>query len=223
VHSTPSRLASGLFLPRLQQGERLFCGAFNLPDGYLTTSSSAAPGFARDSTITVVDPTTEGVTSVIDSGAHLFMSGQFYYRHIDDLALSVCAVEQLTDARWREYIEGSHALSKQRGSVPKVTAIFFAHDYPNASQRRMTAKFIADNAIPNVVRNAVFTESVALRGAMTAFNWFIQDTALRAFAPHDVRGGLTWLREVGNFDVAQALDIWREGHVKVGLPLHALR
>ena len=104
------------------------------------------------------------------------MSGQFYYRHIDDLALSVCAAKELTDAYWREYLEGAHAISKKHGGVPKVTAIHFAHDYPNAARRRMTAQFLADNEIPSVARTAVFTESVALRGAMTAFSWFMQNT-----------------------------------------------
>ena len=158
-----------------------------------------------------------------DSGAHLFMSGQFYYRHMDELGLSVCAVKELTDAYWREYLEGAHAISKKHGVVPKVTAIHFAHDYPNAARRRMTGQFLANNEIPSVARTAVFTESVALRGAMTAFSWFMQDTTLRAFAINDVRSGFTWLRELGRFDMAPALDIWREAHVKIGLKPPALR
>jgi hypothetical protein len=158
-----------------------------------------------------------------DSGAHLFMSGQFYYRHVDDLGLSVCAVRDLTDAYWREYLEGAHALSKKQGGVPKVTVIHFARDYPNAAQRRMTAQFLASNEIPSVVRTAVFTESVALRGAMTAFSWFMQDTTLRAFASNDVRNGFTWLRELGRFDMARAFEFWREAHFKVGLTAPALR
>jgi hypothetical protein len=82
---------------------------------------------------------------------------------------------------------------------------------------------LASNEIPSVVRTAVFTESVAPRGAMTAFSWFMQDTMLRAFGSNDVRSGFTWLRELGRFDMARAFDLWREAHVKVGLKTPALR
>jgi hypothetical protein len=167
-------------------------------------------------------PGSELCRDLIDSGAHLFMS-EFYYRHIDDLALSVSAVERLTDAAWREYLEGCQAVSKKRGALPKVTGIFFAHDYPNAAQRRLTTQFLSDHRIENAVRTAVFTEDVALRGAMTAFSWFIRDTAWRSFGPNDARSGFKWLREIGRFDMALALDIWREAHVKVGLSLPGLR
>ena len=158
-----------------------------------------------------------------DSGAHLFMSGQCYYRHVDELAFSVCAARQLTDAYWREFLEGTYALSKKHGSLPKVTAVTFAHDYPNAARRQLTAKFLADHEVTNLLRTALFTESVPLRGAMTAFSWFMQDTTLRAFASDDVRSGFAWLRELGRFDMAQALNIWREAHVKVGLERPTLR
>jgi len=151
------------------------------------------------------------------------MAGQFYYRQLDDLAISICGTRELTDEDWREFHEGSHALTKKLARSPKVSAITFAHVQPNAAQRRWSADFLVKNDVQRIPRIAVFTDSVVLRGAMTAYSWFVQHTTLRPFECDDVRAGLTWLRELGQFDLTQALNAWREGHVKVGLARPSLR
>ena len=162
-------------------------------------------------------------STLLDSGAHLFMAGQYYYRQLDDLAVNICAVHDLTDAQWREYLEQSLAVSKKLGAAPKVSAIIFTNGFPNAAQRRMSTNFLAANEVPKLERIAVFTESVMLRGAMTALSWFLPETTLRPFDIDDVRRGFAWVREKGQFDTTQALNVWREGHIKVGLTRPTLR
>jgi hypothetical protein len=154
---------------------------------------------------------------LLDSGALLFMAGQFYYRQLNDLAISICAAREITDDYWREFHEGSHAVTKKLARSPKVSAITFARAHPNATQRRWSAEFLSKNEVQRIARIAVFSDSVVLRGAMTAYSWFVQDTTLRPFDYADVRAGFAWLHELGGFDPAQALNVWREGHLKVGL------
>jgi hypothetical protein len=151
------------------------------------------------------------------------MSGQFYYRQLDDLAISICAARELTDEYWREFHEGSHALTKKVARSPKVSAITFAHVQPNAAQRRWSAEYLVKNDVQKIPRIAVFTDSMLIRGAMTAYSWFVRDSILRPFESDDVRTGLVWLRELGHFDLAQAVNVWREGHIRVGLARPSLR
>jgi hypothetical protein len=160
---------------------------------------------------------------LLDSGAALFMSGQFYYRQLDDLAISICGAHELTDEYWREFHEGSHALTKKLAHSPKVSAITFALVQPNAAQRRWSAEFLVKNDVQRIPRIAVFTDSMVLRGAMTAYSWFVRDSTLRPFECDDVRAGFAWLQEIGRFDATQAMNVWREGHVKVGLARPSLR
>jgi hypothetical protein len=160
---------------------------------------------------------------LLDSGALLFMAGQFYYRQLDDLAINICAAREITDEYWREFHEGSHAVTKKLAHSPKVSAITFARAHPNATQRRWSAEFLTKNEVERIPRIAVFSDSVALRGAMTAYSWFVRDTTWRPFDSDDVRSGFSWLHELGGFDPSQALSVWREGHVKVGLARPSLR
>ena len=160
---------------------------------------------------------------MLDSGALLLMSGQFYYRQLGELAISICAAREITDDHWRDFHEGSHGLTKKHGRSPKVSAITFAHAHPNATQRRWSADFLKENEVQRIPRIAVFTDSIVLRGAMTAYSWFVQDTTLRPFECVDVRAGFAWLQEIGRFDAAHAVNIWREGHIKVGLARPSLR
>jgi hypothetical protein len=160
---------------------------------------------------------------LLDSGALLFMAGQFYYRQLNDLAISICAAREITDEYWREFHEGSHAVTKKLAHSPKVSAITFARAHPNATQRRWSADFLTKNEVERIPRIAVFSDSVVLRGAMTAYSWFVRDSTLRPFDCDDVRSGFSWLQELGVFDPVQALNVWREGHVKIGLTRPSLR
>lgn len=153
--------------------------------------------------------------SVIDSGPHLFLSGEYYYRQLGQLSLNLCVARTITEAGWLEYLEGSLAISRKSGSVPRVSLAAFAHVHPSATQRRATAVFIEREKVPPIERIAVLTDNQLLRGAMTAFGWVMPKSRIRAFKETGDGEALTWLRETAEFDVARARAVWLEASVQL--------
>ena len=60
-----------------------------------------------------------------DSGARLFLKGEYYYRHLGELSLSLSVAKTIVDADWRDYLEGTRAISRTIGHVPKVGIVAF--------------------------------------------------------------------------------------------------
>jgi hypothetical protein len=62
---------------------------------------------------------------------------------------------------------------------------------PNSKQRRLVADYwkASGRSMPRVAR---LTAPVA-RGAFTALSWLLSNLPMRAFAPDDIVGALTWL------------------------------
>lgn len=145
------------------------------------------------------------------------MAGAQYYRQIDDLALSLCVARTITDAHWREFLEGSVRLSKELGHHANVTITSFVHAYPNPLQRKMTVDFLKKTNVPTVERMGLVSDSSFVRGAIVALNWIIPDAKVRSFATRDVAGCLGWLREIGQFDLQNAADVWRDARATLGL------
>jgi hypothetical protein len=154
---------------------------------------------------------------VDDSGARLFLKGEYYYRHIGELAVSLCVAKTIADVDWREYLEGTRTISRGFGHVPKVGVVAFTGVHPNAGQRRMTTEFFARENIRPLDRLALLTDSELLRGAMVAFGWAMPKSRLRAFGGSDNAGAFRWLREVAEFDETQAAAIWNEARAKLGV------
>jgi hypothetical protein len=154
---------------------------------------------------------------VDDSGARLFLDGEYYYRHIGPLCLSLSVAKTITDVGWREYLEGTRAISRKFGHLPKVGVAAFTGVHPNAGQRRMTTEFLAEENVRPLERLALLTDNELLRGAMVAFGWAMPKSRLRAFKGSDHLGAFRWLREVAEFDEKQAAEIWRDAHAKLGV------
>ena len=147
---------------------------------------------------------------MIDSGPEYFLEGQFYFRQLDELALNVSSAHEITDAGWMEFLNGSLATARKLGLRPKVTIAYFARAYPNATQRRAAKDFIDQNAVRTIERLAALTNSALLRGALTALNWIMPDSKMRAYEPREYSQALTWVHEVAEFDVASAHEAWRD-------------
>lgn len=158
---------------------------------------------------------------VDDSGGRLFLDGTYYYRHSGPLCVSLCVAKMISDVDWREYLEGTRVISRELGHPPRVGLVAFTGVHPNAVQRRMTAKFLAEEQIRPLERLALLTDSDLLRGAMVAFGWAMPNTRLRAFKNSDYSGAFRWLGEGAQFGQEQAAEIWREAHAKLGLTLRA--
>jgi hypothetical protein len=153
----------------------------------------------------------------MDTGAQLFMAGTQYYRQIDSLALNLCVARKITDADWREFLEGSVRLSRELGHHANVTLTGFVHAYPNPLQRRMTVEFLQKNNVPTVDRMGLVADSSFVRGAIVALSWILPKAKVRSFATRDVAECLQWLHEIAKFDERVAADAWSEARAMLGL------
>jgi hypothetical protein len=138
------------------------------------------------------------------------MAGMQYYRQIEDLAISLCVAKKITDEHWRAFLAGSVRLSNELHHYANVTMTGFVHAYPNPVQRRMTVEFLNQNKVRPVDRMGLVADSSFVRGAIVALNWVLPNAKVRSFASRDAGGCLTWLRELGQFDVQIATDAWRD-------------
>jgi hypothetical protein len=155
--------------------------------------------------------------SVIDSGAQSFCKGEMYYRQLNELTVTVSTAKSITDEDWVGYLEGSLALTKRLGLAANVALIYCMHAFPNARQRQMATDFMARHYMRPMERLAVITESVIVRGAMTAFSWVMPKLGLRAFDPSDSREAFKWLHEVGHFEENLAIEAWHEAKIKLAV------
>lgn len=141
----------------------------------------------------------------------MFLSGELYYRQIDDLAMSLCISKKIADAPWNDFLEASLRLAGQLGRRPKVTIAAFMNDYPNAGQRRRTAEFLEQHQVPALARLGVVSDNPLLRGAIVAFSWVVPKATMRSFGSRDFAGCLRWLRDAATFDLPRAVAAWGDG------------
>jgi hypothetical protein len=140
-----------------------------------------------------------------------------YFRQLNELTVTVSTAKTITDEDWTAYLEGTLAIAKGFGLAANVSLLCCMHAYPNARQRQMASDFMIHHYIRQMERVAVITESVIIRGAMTAFSWIMPKVRVRAFDTNQSRDALKWLREIGNFDEALALEAWHEAKLKLSI------
>lgn len=152
---------------------------------------------------------------MIDSDAHIYLGGDCYYRQIDELAINFSVAPAISDEQWAEYIQAGYVHSRKCGIYPKVSVAAFTGAAPNAKQRHMLASHLQQRELTPLVRIAVLTDSVVVRGAMTAFGWIMPTANLRAFDLADIAGGLRWLRQRAMFNEEKALAVWDEARARL--------
>jgi len=150
-----------------------------------------------------------------DTGGVLFLSGEHYYRQIDDLCMNICVAKKIHDEEWKDFLAESLSLTNRIGRQGKVTIAEFTHAHPSAWQRRLTSEFLARNNVPTMARLGVISDNPLVRGAVTAYGWTLPKATMRSFATRDFEGCLKWLKEVGSFDLEIAVAAWREGLAKL--------
>ena len=140
-----------------------------------------------------------------------------YFRQLNELSVTVSTARRITDEDWNGYLEGTLAIAKGFGLAANVSLLCCVHAYPNARQRQMASDFMNRHYIREMERVAVITESVVVRGAMTAFSWIMPKVGVRAFDTTHTREAFRWLREIGAFDEARALEAWHEAKMKLSI------
>ena len=160
--------------------------------------------------------------AVIDSGAQFFCGGEMYYRQLNELSVTVSTVKTISDEDWNGYLEGTLAIAKRSGLAANVSLLCCVNAYPNARQRQMASDFMNRHYLREMERIAVITESVVVRGAMTAFSWIMPKVRVRAFDSTETRDAFRWLREIGTFDEARAVEAWQEAKLKLAIRTNSL-
>ena len=145
-----------------------------------------------------------------------------YFRQLNELSITVCIPRTITDEDWNAYLEGTLAIAKGFGLAANVSLLCCVKAYPNARQRQMASDFMKQHYIREMERVAVITESVVVRGAMTAFSWIMPKVGVSAFDTTETRAALRWLREVGTFDESRALEAWHEAKMKLSIRTSSL-
>lgn len=145
-----------------------------------------------------------------------------YFRQMNELTVTVSIAKVITDEDWTAYLEGTLAIAKGFGLAANVSVMCCMNAFPNARQRQVASDFMKRHYIREMDRVAVITESVVIRGAMTAFSWIMPKVRVRAFDTNEVRDALRWLREVGAFDEALAVESWHEAKMKLAIRTSSL-
>jgi hypothetical protein len=160
--------------------------------------------------------------AVIDSGARYFCGGEMYFRQMKELTVTVSTARTISDDDWAAYLEGTLAIAKGFGLAANVSLLCCVHAYPNAHQRQVASDFMKRHYLREMERVGVVTESMIVRGAMTAFSWIMPKVRVRAFDSNEIRDAFIWLREVGSFDEALALESWQEAKLKLSIRTSSL-
>ena len=145
-----------------------------------------------------------------------------YFRQMNELTVTVSVAKVITDEDWTAYLDGTLAIAKGFGLAANVSVICCMNAFPNARQRQMASDFMKRHYLREMDRVAVITESVVIRGAMTAFSWIMPKVRVRAFDTNEVRDALRWLREVGSFDESLAVESWHEAKMKLAIRASSL-
>jgi len=140
-----------------------------------------------------------------------------YYRQLSELTVTVSIAKTISDQDWTAYLEGTLAIAKGFGLAANVSLLCCVNAYPNARQRQVASDFMKSHYLREMERVAVITESVVVRGAMTAFSWIMPKISVRAFDTTQSRDAFHWLREKGSFDESVALEAWHEAKLRFSI------
>ena len=106
------------------------------------------------------------------------------FRTIDDKGSVIVVVGPVApaDGDWNQLVE-AHKKERYRR-----TLVVTAGGGPTPTQRKAILDVSGGKGLPA----AILTDSVMVRGIVTALSWFVSD--VRAYPPHDLHGALAHLR-----------------------------
>ncbi len=143
---------------------------------------------------------------------------QIAISRVGELSMFVAAAK-IDDDEWSEWIDLGARYVAEFG--PVVIGLNYSNGTgPSSKQRASLAARKDDLQFDKVKRQVLLTDSVLLRGAITALGWLLRTPVeQRAMASRDISKALTWLGEIGQFDRERALLRMSEMSARVGLPV----
>jgi serine/threonine protein kinase len=142
-------------------------------------------------------------------------AGNIRWANIGDLHLIAIGLHEPSDGEWLEYLRLAAAqfVNQGRGDVFDVGLLFSERYAPSSKIRKLSpvvsAEILGKSARLVPTRYAVVTDSLAVRGALTAMGWTLSTLAAKAFALESVDAALSWLGEVNNFSQTEARETLR--------------
>ncbi len=114
---------------------------------------------------------------------------------VGPLSLSVVS-NSMSDEAWQSMLDWS----AQNLAGVSVNLGYQVAGSVTSKQRQMASA--GSNALKRI---ALLTDSVVIRGTLTAYGWLTRgQSQYQAYAPQDLEAGLAWLAEVATFDDAAA-------------------
>lgn len=103
---------------------------------------------------------------------------------LGDIMITIHTDRPPSDPEWREYIDSLRG----RDLTELRSIVFTDGGAPSSKQRKELNEFLSGTAVNGIV----VSESLAVRGVVTALSWF--NPKIKPFAPDDFQAGLTYLK-----------------------------
>ncbi len=130
--------------------------------------------------------------------------GHLRFGYLPGISVTVIDGDATID-EWNEMLAMARA---EDDPSKKVVLIWGKSGEITAEHRRAVAADQAAHATKPPLAIAMLTDSILIRGALTAYGWLVkQQFPTRAWAPREVSAALQWLGTQGTFDQSAALAL----------------
>jgi len=136
-----------------------------------------------------------------------------------DLLIAAVNRKPITASVWNEYLDTLAVLARNEGAASGGLQYTLDHG-PNAEQRKALSLREDELGMDKLRRVAIVSDSILVRGAVTAMSWMIKSSAqtkLNSFKPADYASAFRWLGEQVTFDESQANTAFQQALRAVGL------
>jgi len=131
----------------------------------------------------------------------LVLNGKISFARIADVTIIVADIPKWDDKLTLEYLEAVYKVGGGVSTPANVTV--FLDDVLGAGQRKLAQEWTVAKGFKAAERNTMITDSLLIRGALTAYSWLTK-TEAKAFAMKDHVVMCDWITQ-GR--IAKAEDI----------------
>lgn len=118
--------------------------------------------------------------------------GKASFSHVNDVSMIVSNHAKWTDADVKQFLEDTARVGGQ--VAPPANIAIFLGDVFDAKQRKFAADWTAAEGYPTAKRITMISDSMLMRGAMTAYSWLTK-TEAKAFPMKDSTAMCEWITQ----------------------------
>lgn len=153
------------------------------------------------------------------NGSLYVVQNQLSMIRTGDLLIAAVNRKPITASVWDEYLNTLATLARNEGAA--TGGLQYTPDHgPNAAQRKALSLREDELGMDKLRRMAIVSDSVVVRGAVTAISWMIKSSAqtkISSFKPTDYSEAFRWLHEQVAFDENEAHTAFQLALRAVGL------